>query len=82
MRWWLQPLRYLKLARILKLSHFASTVSSVCDWVGLEPRMARLLMLALNILGLIHLGGCATWLVKVDCLLESSRCCYELLAVG
>jgi hypothetical protein len=30
-----KPLRYLKLARILKLSHFAHTVSSVCDWIGM-----------------------------------------------
>ena len=40
-------------------------LSGFCDRWGIEPRYQRQALLALWILGIIHLGGCAVWFVKV-----------------
>jgi len=44
----------------------------VCDFFGFEPRHQRLSLLGLRVLGLIHLGGCIVWLVKVLTTSEAS----------
>ena len=61
----IKPLRWFKLARIFKLQQASTVMSMVCDFFGFEPRHQRLAMLGLRVLGLIHLGGCSVWLVKV-----------------
>ena len=61
----MKPLRWFKLARIMKLNRMGHVITRLADQYGLEPKHQRLMMLAFRILGLIHIGGCIVWLVKV-----------------
>ena len=61
----MKPLRWFKLARVIKLNQTSQTTTFVSDYIGLDPRHQRLLLLTLRVAGLIHLGGCLVWLVKV-----------------
>ena len=61
----MKPLRWFKLARVIKLNQTSQTTTFVSDYIGLDPRHQRLLLLTLRVAGLIHLGGCLIWLVKV-----------------
>jgi len=68
----MKPLKWFKLARIFKLQQASNVMSMVCDFFGFEPRHQRLSLLGLRVLGLIHLGGCIVWLVKVLTTSEAS----------
>jgi len=61
----MKPMRWFKLARIMKLNRIGHVITRLADQYGLEPKHQRLMMLAFRILGLIHIGGCIVWLVKV-----------------
>jgi hypothetical protein len=61
----LKPLRWLKLARIVKLNRIGDAVKFAGDYFGFEPKYQRMMLLAARVVGLIHLGGCVVWLVKV-----------------
>jgi hypothetical protein len=47
----IKPLRWFKLARIIKLQRVTTLISHTCDNLGIEPRHQRQAMLALWILG-------------------------------
>ena len=61
----MKPLRWFKLARIIKLNSSGNQLAFALDYIGMEPRDQRLAQLAARIIGLIHLGACAVWLIKV-----------------
>jgi hypothetical protein len=61
----MKPLRWFKLARILKLHQSSDLFPTFCDCIGFEPRHQRLSLLFFQIFGLVHLGGCLVWFVKV-----------------
>lgn len=74
----MKPLRYVKLARIMKLNKIGNLITTASDYCGLEPRHQRLMMLGMRIVGLIHMGGCAVWLVKILSV-ESEDVVHEFL---
>ena len=61
----LKPIRWLKLARIFKMSKLKNIGSKVADKLGVPPRHVRVCTVILSIVVGTHLFASAFWFVKV-----------------
>ena len=61
----LKPLRWFKLARVMKLNKGGAVLAVIFDHFMLSPKVQRKFMVLFSIVGSIHLGACASFLVKV-----------------
>ena len=62
----MKPLRWFKLARVIKLNKAGAAVDFIVDYFSIAPSYHRLLSLCGGMFGAIHLAACASWLVKVS----------------
>ena len=62
----MKPLRWFKLARVIKLNKAGAAVDFTVDYFSIAPSFHRLLSLCGGMFGPIHLAACVSWLVKVS----------------
>lgn len=61
----MKPLRWFKLARIIKLNKAGTVLEFLFDYFSIAPGYTRMLSLSVSIFGSLHLSACAAWLTKV-----------------
>ena len=61
----MKPLRWFKLARIIKLNKAGTVLEFLFDYFSVAPGYTRMLSLSVSIFGSLHLCACAAWLTKV-----------------
>jgi len=61
----LKPLRWFKLARVMKLNKSGDVLAIISDYLMLSPKRQRSITVLLSIFGAIHLGACGAFLIKV-----------------
>jgi hypothetical protein len=66
----LKPLRWFKLARVIKINKASAAIDFIVDYFSISPSVHKTLTLCAGILGSIHLAACFAWLTKV---LSSSK---------
>jgi len=73
----IKPLRWFKLARIMKLGKSAAIANFFMDYFNISPRAGRGVKVVLSLLAFIHIAGCMMWLIKV--LIEDEHAVYAFL---
>ena len=61
----LKPLRWFKLARVMKLNKSGNVLAVISDSLMLSPKSQRSISVLMSIFGAVHLGACGAFLMKV-----------------
>jgi len=61
----LKPLRWFKIARIMKLGKGSMIASYLMDYFRISPRMGKTSTVILTLIAILHVTACLVWLFKV-----------------